>query len=542
MEPAASQAPAAGVPVDLSGRTLGDYHILRRLGHGGMGEVYLAEQLSLKRRVALKILRADLAADPTYLQRFRAEAEAVAQATHANIVQVYAIGEADGLHFMALEYVEGRNLRDVLLRRGVPEPALVVSVMRQVASALQRAAELGIVHRDIKPENILLTRKGDVKVADFGLARMKSDQPLNLTATGVTLGTPLYMSPEQVQGNAVDIRSDIYSFGVTCYHMLAGQPPYTGDNAFQVALQHVNDDPKPLADLRPDLPAKLCDIIARMMAKKPQDRYQTPRDLLVDLEQMRDEVSGFTGTEPVRAAILGLGGATGPMGVAAPSTVKSITLALPSWSRGAWLLALSLPLALLAGIGVAHAWIHFHPPTTKAADDNSSAGDVRGDTALADDAAMLAEADRKLEQYYRENFEKHRHPANVSELADTVDLACNLGVFYLERGKLSQADDFFKQLCADHAADAALERVLHLVGRVGQGMVLALHDDTDGAQNLFRVWLAAPFPDRPDRLDSILQRNPRFAASLGLALERLRENLGVAELPEPMEKYRKPKK
>src|SRR5579864_4022948 len=256
MEPAASQAPAAGVSVDLSGRTLGDYHILRRLGHGGMGEVYLAEQLSLKRRVALKILRADLAADPTYLQRFRAEAEAVAQATHANIVQVYAIGEADGLHFMALEYVEGRNLREYLEKKGPPQILLALSIMRQVASALQRASELGIIHRDIKPENILLTRKGEAKVADFGLSRVFSDdaQPLNLTQAGVSMGTPLYMSPEQVECKPLDHRTDIYSFGATCYHMLAGQPPFRGQSPFEVAIQHVQKEPVPLSEIRPDLP------------------------------------------------------------------------------------------------------------------------------------------------------------------------------------------------------------------------------------------------------------------------------------------------
>src|SRR5919109_3404476 len=164
-------SPSAGAPPgapDLTGRTLGDFRVLRRLGQGGMGSVYLAEQVSLKRKVALKVLRPDLAATPGALQRFKLEAEAVAQATHANIVQVYACGESEGLAFMALEYVEGRNLRDYLARKGPPDVLLALSIMRQVASALARAGELGIIHRDIKPENIL-TRKGEVKVADFGL-------------------------------------------------------------------------------------------------------------------------------------------------------------------------------------------------------------------------------------------------------------------------------------------------------------------------------------------------------------------------------------
>ena len=256
---AASDLPRGKVDssVDLSGQTLGDFQIIRRLGEGGMGQVYLAEQISLKRKVALKLLRADLAANPTALARFKAEAEAVAQATHANIVQVYAIGEVNGLNYMALEYVEGRNLRQFLEKKGPPEVMLALSIMRQVAAALQRASELGIIHRDIKPENILLTRKGEVKVADFGLSRIFGDdtQPLNLTQSGVTMGTPLYMSPEQVEGKPVDPRTDIYSFGVTCYHMLAGQPPFRGSSAFEVAIQHVQKQPKPLAEIRPDLPA-----------------------------------------------------------------------------------------------------------------------------------------------------------------------------------------------------------------------------------------------------------------------------------------------
>src|SRR6476646_9255563 len=154
------------------------------------------------------------------------------------------------MHFMALEYVEGRNLREYLERKGPPELLVSLSIMRQVASALQRAGELGIIHRDIKPENILLTRKGEVKVADFGLARcLTGDGPvLNLTQSGVTMGTPLYMSPEQVEGKPVDGRSDIYSFGVTCYHMLAGHPPFEGESPFEVALKHVRAEPTPLAE------------------------------------------------------------------------------------------------------------------------------------------------------------------------------------------------------------------------------------------------------------------------------------------------------
>src|SRR5262249_16989453 len=169
-KPTISGAPApafsANTEEDWSGRTLGEFAILRRLGKGGMGQVYLAEQISLKRKVAIKILRPELAANQSSLKRFRIEAENVAKLPHANIVQIYAIGEQDGVPYMALEYVEGRNLRDYIHRKGPPELPVCLSIMRQIASALARAGEQGFVHRDIKPENILLTRKGEVKVAD----------------------------------------------------------------------------------------------------------------------------------------------------------------------------------------------------------------------------------------------------------------------------------------------------------------------------------------------------------------------------------------
>src|SRR5205823_9955671 len=197
-----------------------------------------------------------------------------AKLVHANIVQIYEVGCADGTYYISQEYVPGQNLKQLLARLGHGVDAVqAVNIIRQAAAALHKAAEQKIIHRDIKPENIMITPSGEVKVADFGLARVVRDgEALNLTQVGITMGTPLYMSPEQVQGKPVDARSDIYSFGVTCYHMLAGHPPFSGDNAFQVALQHVNDEPEPLPAIRPDLPPELCRLVHKMMAKKPEDR------------------------------------------------------------------------------------------------------------------------------------------------------------------------------------------------------------------------------------------------------------------------------
>jgi serine/threonine protein kinase len=276
---------------DQSGRRIGDYQLLRRLGRGGMAEVYLAEQLSLRRQVALKVLRKNLAGDEAYIRRFQNEAQAAAKLVHANIVQIYEVGCVDGTYYISQEYVPGQNLKQLLGRLGHGVDAVqAVNIIRQVAAGLHKAAEQKIIHRDVKPENIMITPGGEVKVADFGLARVARDgEALNLTQVGITMGTPLYMSPEQVEGRAVDPRSDIYSFGVTCYHMLAGHPPFDGPTALNVAVQHLKTEPKRLEVSCPHLPDGLCRIVHKMLAKKPEDRYQRPIDLLKELKSLKIE-------------------------------------------------------------------------------------------------------------------------------------------------------------------------------------------------------------------------------------------------------------
>jgi serine/threonine-protein kinase len=276
---------------DLTGRELGDYRVLRRLGAGGMAEVYLAEQQSLGRQVALKVLQRALAQDGAYVERFHHEARAAASLVHANIVQIYEVGQAAGIHFIAQEYVRGKNLGEVLKRQASLDPRLVLDVLRQVVAAMCKAAEAGIVHRDLKPENIMLGQSGEVKVADFGLARVQSADAKTLTEVGVTMGTPLYMSPEQIEGRPVDSRSDIYSLGVTCYHLLAGTPPHMGDTALAIAVQHLNAAPRPLENVRSDIPSGLARIVHRMIAKKPENRYQGPGELLADLRKLAGEAA-----------------------------------------------------------------------------------------------------------------------------------------------------------------------------------------------------------------------------------------------------------
>ena len=274
--------------VDLTERTLGEFRMLRKLGAGGMADVYLAEQTSLGRYVAVKVMRPSaMSKNEVMIARFKQEAMAAAGLNHPNIIQVYTIGEQDGLHFIAQEYVEGKNLAEFLREKGPPDLSACLHIMRQVASALKAASEAGITHRDIKPENVMLTKRGEVKIADFGLAQLnrKSEDP-SLTQKGTTMGTPLYMSPEQVMGKSLDHRCDIYSFGVSCYHMLKGAPPFVGKSAMEIAVQHVNTEPEPLKETAPHIPIILCLVVHKMMEKNPEDRYQSADEIQRDVRTM----------------------------------------------------------------------------------------------------------------------------------------------------------------------------------------------------------------------------------------------------------------
>ncbi|MCY2982889.1 MAG: serine/threonine-protein kinase [Planctomycetota bacterium] len=273
--------------IDLTNKSIAGYSILHRLGVGGMSEVYLAFQESLHRHVALKVMRADLVGSSDHEQRFLQEARAVASLIHPNIVQVYDVGKFESIHYIAQEYVPGSNLFSYVQRRGALPLAESLSILWQTSAALQKAASIGLVHRDIKPDNLLLTPDGEVKVADFGLARARG-QSLNLTAVGVTLGSPLYMSPEQIQGLAVDSRSDLYSLGATAYHMLTGRPPFSGETALALAMQHLQAEPTRLEQLRFDLPLGLIEIVHRLLAKNPDDRFASAVELSRALKEVMD--------------------------------------------------------------------------------------------------------------------------------------------------------------------------------------------------------------------------------------------------------------
>ena len=270
---------------DLTEKRLGEFQLLRPLGSGGMADVYLAEQTSLQRYVAVKVMKPELMAHSGHdmVARFKQEAMMAAGLNHPNIVQVYTIGQEDGLHYIAQEFVQGKDLATILRGRGKPDIASALHVMRQVASALKASGQAGIVHRDIKPENILVTKKGEVKVADFGLAQLGDS---GAEKKSVTMGTPLYMSPEQVSGRELDPRSDVYSFGVTAYQLLCGETPFKGNTPVAIAMQHLKNSPPSLKEKNPAVPDVLCRMVHRMMAKRRTLRYQSADEVLEDLKKL----------------------------------------------------------------------------------------------------------------------------------------------------------------------------------------------------------------------------------------------------------------
>ncbi|MBW3548488.1 MAG: Stk1 family PASTA domain-containing Ser/Thr kinase [Actinobacteria bacterium] len=262
------------------------YELHRRIARGGMADVFLARDSLLDRPVALKVLFPEFATDPSFVQRFRREARAAANLSHPNIVSVYDWGEEDGTYFIVMEYVEGRSLAQIIRDEGRLHPDRAADVTSDIAAALGFAHRNGVVHRDVKPGNVIISPSGQVKVADFGIARAISTQE-NLTQAGTVMGTAAYFSPEQARGEKVDPRSDVYSLGVVLYEMLTGRPPFTGDSPVAVAYKHVQETPRPPRERNADIPADLDAIVLRAMAKNADDRYPSAEDLRSDLRRFR---------------------------------------------------------------------------------------------------------------------------------------------------------------------------------------------------------------------------------------------------------------
>lgn len=272
-------------------RVLGDrYELGAMIGTGGMADVYVAQDLRLNRQVAVKILRSDLARDPSFVTRFNKEALAVAALNHPGIVSVYDSGKEDtpggAMPYMVMEYVEGNTLRDII-HRGERFPLQrAVEIVEGILIALQYSHKNGIVHRDIKPGNIMITDSGDVKVMDFGIARALSDSGATMTSTWNIVGTAQYLSPEQATGTSADARSDLYSVGCLFYELVSGKPPFTGDTPVAIAYQHVSANLIPVTEVEPSLDPVLNNFLSVALAKDPNERYQSAHAMLKDLKKL----------------------------------------------------------------------------------------------------------------------------------------------------------------------------------------------------------------------------------------------------------------
>ena len=276
----------------VEGETFADYEILSKIGQGGMGAVHCARQSRLKRLVALKTLPAHLAENAEFITRFQSEAIAAGGLSHPNLVSVHAAGEAEGIHYIAMEFIEGPTARQYLDSHRQLAPTEALDIVYHVAVALQFAWDNArLIHRDVKPDNIFLARDGTVKLGDFGLAKSLGAPSSALTLTGVTMGSPHYASPEQVQGRKdLDFRADIYSLGCTLFHLLAGRPVFAGEQGIAVMFKHVNDPAPRFEEVLPDAPAALSALVDRMLAKEPEERHRSHAELIAGILQTREAV------------------------------------------------------------------------------------------------------------------------------------------------------------------------------------------------------------------------------------------------------------
>src|ERR671939_579831 len=273
------------------------YVIKRKLGSGGMADVYLAEDQELGRRVALKLLNDRHAADDQFVERFRREAQSAAGLNHPNIVSIFDRGQAEGTYYIAMEYLDGRTLKELLVRNGPTPIPIAIDYARQILGALAFAHRNGIVHRDIKPHNIVVRKDGRLKVTDFGIARSGASQ---MTEAGSIVGTAQYLSPEQARGALVDQRSDLYSVGVVLYEMLTGSVTFTGDTQLEIAMKHLSEVPTPPSELRPEVPHDLDSVVLRALAKDPAERYHSAEEMDADLARVLEGLP--VGEETANAA------------------------------------------------------------------------------------------------------------------------------------------------------------------------------------------------------------------------------------------------
>jgi serine/threonine-protein kinase len=329
----------------------GRYRIVRKLGAGGMANVYLAEDQELGRRVAIKILNERHANDEQFVERFRREAKNAAGLSHPNIVSIFDRGQAEGTYYIAMEYLDGRNLKELITARGPAPIHVAVDYARQILSALRVAHRQGLVHRDIKPHNVLVDAEGRIKVTDFGIARAG---PSQMTEEGSIIGTAQYLSPEQAQGAPVTPSSDLYSVGIVLYELLTGTVPFAGETPVELAMKHLSKVPEAPSRLRPEVPRDLDFVVMRALAKGPDERYQSADEMDADLARIARGVSVSPETEEAATAIIArpitpATLATPPLTPRGPPSVYYDYDEPPQRRRPVWPWLLALGLLVLAG-------------------------------------------------------------------------------------------------------------------------------------------------------------------------------------------------
>ena len=333
----------------------GRYRVARKLGGGGMADVYLAEDQELGRRVAVKMLHGRYANDEQFVERFRREATHAAGLSHPNIVSIFDRGESEGSYFIVMEYVEGRTLKELIRSRGLCPVPVAIAYTRQILAALRYAHRHGVVHRDIKPHNVIVDSEGVVKVTDFGIARAGASQ---MTEEGAIIGTAHYLSPEQARGAPVDQTSDLYSAGIVLFELLTGDVPFTGDSPVEIAMKHLAETPPAPSELRPDVPHDLDLVVVRALAKEPADRYQSAAAMDADLETVAR--GGRVAAETAEAATMVLSGERAIDATAATQVVRRPLQPYqpPDRSRSLWpwLVGIGALLALLVA-----AWFLYEP-------------------------------------------------------------------------------------------------------------------------------------------------------------------------------------
>ena len=427
----------------------GRYRIVRKLGSGGMANVYLAEDEDLGRRVAIKILNERYANDDLFIERFRREAKSAAALSHPNIVSVYDRGEAEGTYYIAMEVIEGRSLKELIMTRGPLPIAQALSYTHEILEALRFAHRHGIIHRDIKPHNILIGER--LKVTDFGIARAGASQ---MTEAGSIMGTAQYLSPEQARGAPVTASSDLYSAAIVLYEMLTGKVPFTGDSAIEIAMKHLNDPPKPPSKIRPEIPEELDAVVLRALAKNPEDRYQTAEEFSEDLHRVEaglplaPETSEAATALLAGAALMGDGGSTEVLAgtaVTTPGSPPPPTTRRPPPPYGPgyydeppkkrrrwapWLLVL----LLLAAAGIAGWYVFSQIQDQLAANEPVAVPNVVGlkeeaavtliqNAGLEPDVQRAANADVEKDRV----FDQNPNPGNRIQKGDRVTLLVSAG-------------------------------------------------------------------------------------------------------------------